>query len=334
MNRLRSAACLSVALAAGLAHATGPVLKDADYSSAAIVHYQGAVFRIIGGAAYERRGSLLYFVTQLYDPDFYTKNYVREGTAIYRIADKHKYPVRMAMSEDFENASTLRDLISLARGWNSVTVQGPHTPTVDAYVKLRQRLIAGTGEFIDNRVEPSRARARSGAASLRTYARAASRGLEVSKASLECELLHYRKGDHFWFSGWFNIAEGSPTGILDLESSFVAEYPGLRVLLSEELQPRVELKWADKPSQVAAPEVRLPRNQWVQLRMHAYLSDHADGLIELWIDNQQVIRENAQTLPLADTVYDRLEIGISANATRSDAVVFVDQLKVDDKPLW
>jgi hypothetical protein len=157
--------------------------------------------------------------------------------------------------------------------------------------------------------------------------------LDVSKASLECELLYLHKGDHFWFSGWFNITKGSPTGILDLESGYLRDYPGLRILLSETLQPRVELKFANKPTYVANSSVKLPRNQWVQIRMHAYLTDGPDGRVELWVDGQQVISASGQTLPLPDTIYDRLEVGISANTTGSVAEVFVDDLKFDTQPI-
>jgi hypothetical protein len=334
MTGCTAAACVAgLALVACVKSGDSAVLTTDDHASAPVVSGEGKQYKIVKGAAYEVKGRELHYREQLYDPDFYAKNYRVEQGTIYRyVDDAHKYAVRKSLKEGFESASTIRDLIGPVQGWNSVTLQGPRTPTVNSYVELRRRILAGQSDFLDNRIEPSSALVRTGKRALRAYALAAGPNLPVSKASLECELLHFRKGDHFWFRAWYNIVQGSPTGIFDLESSFIQEYPGMRILLSETLVPRVELKWATKPTYVTSAPVTLARNRWTEIRLHIYLSDQTDGQIQLWVDGRQVINAFGQTLPLADTVYDRIEVGIPANAVPAVAEVYVDDVEVDSKP--
>jgi len=325
---------IALALSATWGAARNDSLNAADYPGAPTVSGQGKTFRIIRGAAYEVRGTTLKFVEQIYDPDFYAKSYQREGGVIYRVVDaQHRYPVLSGIDETFESASTLTDLIGPTRQWHSITLQSPRAPSVASYVKLRERILNSGGTFMDNRLELSTARAHGGSRSLRAYAVPPDSGSYVSKASLECELAYFVKGDDFWFSSWFNIAQGHPVGILDLESSFMNEYPGLRILLDDQLRPRVELKWADKPTYSSSAGTALPAGKWVRVRLHAFLSDTDDGRVELWIDDRQVIDAHGQTMPLADSVYDRVEIGITAN-TGPAAEVFVDDIKVGKRNVF
>ncbi len=308
-------------------------LKARDYPAAPTVSYQGKLYKIIRGAAYEVRGEALVFVDQIYAADFYAKSYQRDGTTVYRVVDAtHRYPVLTSIDEDFESATTIRDLVGPTRQWHSITLQSPRATTVSSYVRLRQRILSGGGDYLDNRLEPSSVRSHGGRRSLRAYAVSPRAGSYVSKASLECELAYFVKGDDLWFSGWFYIAQGKPVGLLDLESSYVTEYPGLRILLDDDLRPRVELKWADKPTYRATNATPLPAGTWVHLRLHAFLSDTSDGRVELWVDEKRVIDGRGQTLPLPDTIYDRVEIGITAN-TGAAAEVFVDDVKVAKRPV-
>lgn len=301
-----------------------------DYPLAPTVTAGGKTFKIVDGAAYEVQGDQLVFVIQLYDKDFYANNYRQINGQLCRyVDDQHSYPVRTSMADSFENAATIRDLVTPARGWSSITLQGPKTPSVQQYVELRHRILAG-GNFLDNRIEPSASVYKTGKQSLRALAYPSSPFLPVSKASLECELLHLRKGEHFWLSGWFGIKQGYPGGLFDVESSFIVDYPGPRLLLDRNLKPRIELKWADKPTYLSTAS--FPRNKGFHLKFHLLLSDQ-DGKAELWLDGQKIINATGQTLPLADTVLDRLEIGIPANSEPYMAEVFVDDLQFGVNPL-
>ena len=329
---------IALALSANWRPLRAEALNAGDYPDAPTVVGQGKSYKIVRGAAYEVRGRSLVFVRQLYDPDVYAKSYRREGGTIYRVVDDtHRYPVLTSIDEGFEGAGNVRDLVGPKLQWHSITLQSPRAPSVSSYVKLRERVLSGSGDLMDNRLEVSTVRAHGGSRSLRAYAVAPDDYMVahgyVSKASLECELAYFAKGDHIWFSGWFYIAQGTPVGILDLESSYVDEYPGLRILLDEHLQPRVELKWADKPTYASVSGTALPAGKWVRVRLHAVLSDRMDGRVELWLDDRQVVNTSGQTLPLPDTVYDRVEIGITAN-TGSAAEVFVDDVKVGKQAVF
>lgn len=308
-----------------------PPLVAADHPDAPTVAYQGKTYRVVGGAVYEPQGGMLHYVERIYATDFHDRNYVREATQVYRIVDGRRYPVLLRIDEGFESAERIADLVGPDRPWHSITLQSPRAPTVERYVELRQRVLRGRGEFLDNRIEPSTAQAHSGKKALRALAVPPGNGASFSKASLESELVYFVKGDEVRLSAWFYIARGRPVGLLDVESSYVLEYPGMRILLDEALSPRVELKWADKPTYRASGDVRLPVGRWVELRLHMILSDRNDGRVELWVDGTSVIRARGQTLPLADTVYDRIEIGITAN-TGETAEVFVDDVRMAKGP--
>jgi hypothetical protein len=153
-----------------------------------------------------------------------------------------------------------------------------------------------------------------------------------AKAHIESEYLHFVKGDNYWFSGWFFLASGMPYTIVDIKSSWIQDTPGLRLVL-ESGEPQFELKWADKPRsrQSVEPRAKFPVGRWVPVRIHLTLSDQEDGMNELWLDGRQLIKTTGRNLPLADTVYNHFEVGITA--THGDAVVFVDDVEVSGTEL-
>jgi hypothetical protein len=117
-----------------------------------------------------------------------------------------------------------------------------------------------------------------------------------------------------------------PFGIADFEASYIESGPGLRIVLDDGV-PRVELKWASKPSFHAIQSVKMPVGRWAKVQLSAKLSDQQDGAVSLWIDGRLVISGKGQTLPLPDTVYDRMEIGITAN-NGPPTTVYVDDVKL------
>ena len=113
---------------------------------------------------------------------------------------------------------------------------------------------------------------------------------------------------------------------MDIEASYVDEGPGLRIFVDEQFRPRIELKWADKPTWRAAQDIVLPRNQWFSLELRATLDDGKKGAVRLLLNDRTIIKSRGQTLPFSEAVYDRLELGITANNKGADCVVFVDDL--------
>ena len=278
------------------------------------------------------------FVEQIYHPDFYAKNYVERDGAIFRKGqDGQRVPVRRSLTENFEHAQTLRDLIGLERGWTGFTLQSPKTPTVKDYVALRKRILKGESDFLDNRVEPSSGQAHSGKGALKTVSLPSAPGMVCAKAELDSELLHFGKGDDVWFSGWYLVPEGSamPFTLMDLETTWIKESPGMRIAISGSYAA-FQLKWGAHPyyRQPRGREVPFPAGRWVHLKAHLKLSDKEDGVIELWQDEVKIIDARGQTLPLAHTIYNSLEIGITAyNAGPNPAILYVDDVAISDRPL-
>ena len=58
-------------------------------------------------------------------------------------------------------------------------------------------------------------------------------------------------------------------------------------------------------------------------------------MVQIWQDGRKVLDEQGRTLPMADTIYDRFELGISAIAkgARHDKVLYVDDVVISDSPI-
>ena len=64
------------------------------------------------------------------------------------------------------------------------------------------------------------------------------------------------------------------------------------------------------------------------------LSEQTEGVVELWQDGTKIVDRRGQTLPLAHTIYNSLEVGISAHSFGSQAAtLFVDDLSISGQPL-
>ena len=309
-------------------------LPAAEKLTAHAQEIDGVKYSFVEGDAYkyDPNARTWSFAAHVYDPDLFAKNYVvKEGKVFRRDPSSGKlYVMSKQFGAGFEEAHSLRDLIGERYGWTSVVLQSPQAPTVADYVQLRTDILNGKSDFRDNRVEPSTEQAHSGKQALRAYSTAPTSSMQCAKALIESEMLHFVKGDDYWFSGWYFLQEGIPYTISDIKSGWLEGTPGLRLVL-EDGAPQFELKWANKPryKQSGPTPVLFPRHQWVHVKIHLKLSDQADGLNELWLDGRQIIHARGQNLPLADTIYNHLEVGITANL--KEATVFVDDIKVSDK---
>ena len=300
----------------------------------------GTTYKLCEGNLYRvstRTGKWEY-VMQFYDPDFYAKHYVEREGAVFRKADNGEL-VRMKKSftDDFEGTTRLADLLDRKRGWTAITLQSPKAPTVKDYVKLRQRILNGESDFLDNRVEPSGQVVHGGKTALKTVSMPPNRGMVTAKASLSSELLHFVKGDDVWTSIWCYVPResGMPSTVLDIETTWMNEHPGLRIFITDGKYAAVQLKSASHPyfRQPKGKEVLFPTGQWVHLKMHLKLSEKDDGVIELWQDGQKLIDTHGQTLVLAHVIYNSLEIGISAyNEKDKSATLYVDDVSISDQP--
>jgi hypothetical protein len=279
-------------------------------------------------------------LVRLYDPDYRAKNYVERDGQIFRRSDAGElFAVKRTFTEDFENLSSMRDLIGLERGWTTFTLQSPKVPDVRSYIALRNRILKEGGGFVDNRIEPVTERAHGGRGALKMVSTERSRGMVTCKASLSTELMHFVKGDDVWYSAWYYVPEGGPlpSTWMDLETTWLHEHPGIRIMTTGGGRFLcVELKWAGKPvyRQTRGREVPFPTGRWVQVKTHFKLSEKDDGVVELWQDGEKIIDARGQTLVLSHAIYNSLEVGISAySEQKGDCTLFVDDVRLSSEPL-
>ncbi|MFA6544312.1 MAG: heparin lyase I family protein [Limisphaerales bacterium] len=314
-------------------------LPESEVEMTATDH--GTTYKLVKGNLYRvsRWTGKWEFVKQFYDPDFYAKNYVERDGAIFRKADNGELvPVKKSFAEDFEGTTRLADLMNLKRGWTSCELQSPRAPTVKDYVKLRNRILKGESDFLDNRIEPGGEVVHGGRTALKCVSVPPGRGMVTAKSSLSTELLHFVKGDDVWTSIWCHVPKdsGMPATVQDLETTWMNEHPGIRIFITDEKYAAVQLKSANHPyyRQPKGREVRFPSGQWVHLRMHLKLSEKDDGVIELWQDGQKIIDTRGQTLVLAHAIYNSFEIGISAyNGQDKPSTLYVDDVSISGQPI-
>jgi hypothetical protein len=293
--------------------------------------YRGGIYRVNG------RTGRWDFVAEGYDPDFYEKNYKEQDGVVFRKGDDGVlYSVRQEFKDDFENAKTIHDLIGVERGWTSFTVQSSKTPTVRDYVRLRKQILKGEAEFLDNRIEPSGQVAHAGQTALRAYSVPRAGDMVTNKASLSTELIHFVRGDDVWFTASYFVPPegGMPFTIMDLETTWFREHPGIRIMVFNDKYLGVELKWGTKPTyrQAKGHELVFPRARWVHVKFHITLSEREDGLVELWQDGRKIVDSRGQTLPLSHSIYNSLEIGISAHSFgQRPSTLYVDDVSISSQ---
>ncbi len=293
--------------------------------------YRGGIYRV------DQRSGKWVFMKQGYDPDYYKKNYVeRTGKVFRKGPDGKLYSVKRHFVENFEGAKTIRQLINIKRGWTSMSLLSPIAPTVMDYVRLRARILKGNSDFQDNRVAPTSEIVHGGQGALKTYSVAKSSRMTTAKASLDTELMHFVKGDDVWFSGWYFIPRdsGMPTTVMDLETTWFYQHPGIRIIITGGRYAEVELKWGAKPTyrQPRGRQIDFPKAQWVHLMFHVTLSEKHDGIVQLWQNGKKLIDTHGQTLPLSHSIYNSLEIGLTAYSRGPrPATLYVDDIEISDQ---
>lgn len=346
MNRsARAAALLAVVLGAtflaGVVCRPGGIPPLPGEGVVLTATEKGVTYKVHGGNAYrvDARTGRWHLVQRVYDPDFRAKHYVERDGAIFRKADDGTpVAVRRRFADGFEDAARLADLIGLDRGWTSCSLQSPRAATVADYVALRKRILADGADFLDNRLEPDDKLAHGGTTSLRAFSVPPARGMVTAKASLSTELLHFVKGDDVWISLWCRVPPdgGMPFTVLDLETTWIENHPGIRVAIQDGRHVCLQLKSLGNPyyRQPAGKEIDFPRGRWVRLRVHLGLTDADDGTIEVWQDDRKIIDTRGRTLVLADAIYNSLEIGITAYGEQGrPATLFVDDVEISTEPI-
>ena len=334
---MRTPLLLLFAVSLGCSDSTSLQGEPKRSQAEAVFEQEGKTYLLINGDMFRDDSNRLTFIDHWYDPEFYDKHFVQRDALIYQRDPESDelYLMHRHFTEDFERADRLSDLMTVERGWTNMALQSPKTPSVEESNALVNQVRLGEATFVDNRVEPSGEVVHDGERSLKCVCVPKSSSMVTGKASIASFFVHFLKGDDIWFRGWFYLADGGkPFTLMDLESSWIKQHPGMRICLSDD-RLFVELKWAGKPAhkQAAGREMIFPTGKWVQLKLHLTLTDSADGVIELWQDGKQIIDSRGQTLPLAGSVYDSLEVGISAHNDTQAATLFVDDIAISAEPL-
>ena len=283
------------------------------------VYDNGAVY------AYDVGDSEWIYISHLFDAEAYAAAYQTSDGVTSIIVDGEAYPTFQDKYEDFEDATTFRDLLGLAPQWTSINLISPTTRTPEESNELRDCLIAQTCDFRDNRIDLVKDNFVSGETSLRFSAVSPTSDMVTSKSSMQSSLTHFENGEDLWFSGWFFVEQGMPYSIVDFENDHFLESPGPRVVIQDG-KLAVELKFADKPvyQQFVDSEVDFPSNRWVNVKVHLVLSDTGAGKIEVWQDNIKVIDSFGRTSPTYNSVISKWEVGITA--TDQETVMYVDDV--------
>lgn len=186
-----------------------------------------------------------------------------------------------------------------------------------------------------NQVETSQEQVHSGQFALKTYTPADPNDLQ--KAAVLRELFFFPPGSDCWFSAWFYIpGEASIENLFlfDLEATtrfsvgrrlMFTGTDGKYLMLEGKRTTGPQYAQTEKP-------VAFPRNQWVHVKLHLHLASNDEGHVELWQDGQLILDKHGANIP-ANTFYDRIEVGQTANSTHKELTVYVDDVQVSDQPL-
>jgi hypothetical protein len=160
---------------------------------------------------------------------------------------------------------------------------------------------------------------------------------DQQKASLARELLWFPAQTHFYFSAWYYIKGGTNTQnlyLFDLESTKGLGNPGRRLMLTGEggIYLMVNSKRAGLHAEQIAPRHAFPKDKWVRVTMHAFLSQASDGYWEVWQDGVKIISAAGANMP-EGLYYDWIEVGITANMSGQSQVVFVDDMIISKSPI-
>jgi polysaccharide lyase-like protein len=177
-------------------------------------------------------------------------------------------------------------------------------------------------------------KAHSGKRSLGSYTASSP---EQQKACLARQLLWFPAGSDFWFSGWYYINRSPTTEnlfIFDLESTQGVGNPGRRIALGGPggNYIRLDSKRAGEIYNQVDTLVPFPKAQWVNVKIHMYLSSGSDGIAHVWQDGVEIINRTGPNIP-EGVFYDWVEVGITANTSGHSQVVFVDDVVISKFPI-
>ncbi|WP_134497839.1 heparin lyase I family protein [Microvirga pakistanensis] len=226
---------------------------------------------------------------------------------------------------------------------------------VPAFPDLFQKDLSGWTNiqktFPQNKAEIVSEPRRDGAGALRLHAVPSKS--DVSKCDIEKELPSINRGQTVHISAWFLIPPGPELNnlfLLDIECnqcwperSLISDKgPGVRIRLTgpsgKPFVERRKIGLSDMPNELGT-SAPLPRGRWFKFEWRLVLSPDESGLTEIFVDEEPVFRGRGPNLPdpqifrrygveLRQVLYNRLQVGITANSSSNPIELFVDDVSV------
>ena len=293
------------------------------------------VFIYEDGKAYIEDNNLCTFILQYFDPDFLQNNYVTNNFGTFLIADNGElFPTKSNFIENFENYTAFTDLFITSFSdtnlyWSNFTLQSPAAPEIPDYNALKNCILEGTCDFIDNKIELVTDPTDASNKVLKFTSVAPTADMVTAKSSMSSSLNCYKKGSEVWFEADFYIENGIPFSLVDFENSYFNSHPGPRVVIRDS-KIEFENKFGSKLKINNNSGITISQNQWFTLKVHLKYSDETDGIIELWQDGIPIIAVNEVNLPTSNSIQNILEVGVSATSTAS--ILFFDNMRISETP--
>ncbi|MFT6503533.1 MAG: hypothetical protein ACJASQ_003670 [Crocinitomicaceae bacterium] len=179
----------------------------------------------------------------------------------------------------------------------------------------------------------------SGGQSVRSYAIAPT-GDGTSKASINKQNMAFWSGETVQVDFWVYLEGNDPMDwlfIFDIEEqTAVGAGPGMRLAIVEN-KILLEHKYLNPNVLQLGEGIEFPRDQWVNIRFEAKLSQKKKGWVKVWQDGTLIIDQDKwKTLPKdilyfqqgTKEMYSQIEFGATANSDDNDVVIYVDDIDV------
>lgn len=197
--------------------------------------------------------------------------------------------------------------------------------------------------YSENQLEVTTDTVHGGSTAIRMYA-VNTVGKTVSKSGLASEgVVAYKMNDVIRVSAWLYIPDRGTLDklfIFDIEDPApISTGPGVRLMFGPDNDLLVERNKMGLPNivQSETQKVSFPPDQWVNVIFEMKLSTRRKGYVKLWQNGTLLIDEaDVITLPKdrlyitqgTHKSYANIEVGITANSTGHDVVMFVDDFSV------
>ncbi len=178
----------------------------------------------------------------------------------------------------------------------------------------------------------------SGNKSCRFFAKASGPG-SVSKCSIAKQNMAFWEGETLRMDAWYFIEGNSELDWIFLfdmeEQTAIGAGPGTRIAIEGDSSAIVVEHKFNNPNIYQSVPLPFPRNQWVKLSVEVKLSQKKKGSIKVWQNDTLLLEQrNWKTLPKdmlyfiqgTKSMYSSMEFGITANTTKSDVVMYLDDV--------